>query len=232
MGDARFEDLEPGNMHLRLDLFFETIGDFLAGALQRFFCVVVEAVVRILAHDGAQRGVALGCEIIFVIVHVEHSLGGVGHAPDHDDPDHHRIAELVVDLLLTALEGHRFEADLRGFAVAHRAAEWVVPVKSFALDGAGIFPEEGQHHRFIRTDHGKAAEHEAIHDEEHHAERDPRAAADHKERRRSSGQKRERHEEHEESVDRRHLALFHADILLHLVCHCCSFLSFTDVVSV
>ena len=81
-------------------------------------------------------------------------------------------------------------------------------------------------------DYGEAAEYEAVHDEEHHAERDPRAAADHKERRRSSGQKRERHEEHEESVDRRHLALFHADILLHLVCHCCSFLSFTDVVSV
>ena len=51
-------------------------------------------------------------EIFLIVIHIEHSLGGIGHAPDDRNADLHWVAQTIVDLLAGVVQGHHLERDL------------------------------------------------------------------------------------------------------------------------
>jgi len=69
-------------------------------------------VVWIQPHGVAQGGVGLDGQIIPVVVHVEHGLGGVNHAPDDHDAYLDGIAQQIVYLLLAIIVGDGLQRDL------------------------------------------------------------------------------------------------------------------------
>src|SRR5215471_10953999 len=71
-------------------------------------------IVRIRARDAADRGLALHLHVALVVLDIERGLRGVLDAPHDHGRDLDRIAALVVDLELLAVEVVRAQRDLRG----------------------------------------------------------------------------------------------------------------------
>jgi hypothetical protein len=92
------------------------LGDLVDVAAQRDLGVGVgeglAGVVRIGAGEVPHGGLALRGHVRLEVVDVEHRLGRVFDAPDHHGGDVHRVAALVVDLELVAVQGAGAQADL------------------------------------------------------------------------------------------------------------------------
>src|ERR1043166_2092825 len=61
-------------------------------------------VVGIARRERPHRRLALHLDVVLVVVHLEHRLGGLGDPPDHDRPDLDRVPPGVVHLELGGLE--------------------------------------------------------------------------------------------------------------------------------
>ena len=86
-----------------LDLVLQVLGDRRRVAAQRHLRVVVR-VVGVARGQVAQRRLGLHLDVVVVVVHLEHRFGGVDDAPDDDGGDLDRVAVVVVDLQVRALE--------------------------------------------------------------------------------------------------------------------------------
>ena len=140
-------------------------------------------IVGVDAHHVAQGAVTLQGQVLFVVVYIEHGLGGVGHTPDDGDSDFHRVAQAIVDLLAGVVQGHHLQGDLLAVLLTvslhHRAllnitalaqdrarsrvdgsTEGIDPVEALPLQGADVITEQGQHQRFLGLEDFQAREQE------------------------------------------------------------------------
>jgi hypothetical protein len=92
-------------------LVAERQGHFLDVAAQGDL-VFLAVVVRIATGDVAQSGLALGSDVPFEIVDVEHRLRRILNAPNDDRRDLDRVPTLVVDLQRLAVERAGAQGDL------------------------------------------------------------------------------------------------------------------------
>ena len=93
------------------ELVLQLLRDFVAAAAQRDL-VLLAVVVRVRARDAADRRLALHLHVAFVVLDVERGLRRVVDAPDDHGRDLDRVAALVVDLELLAVEVVRAQRDL------------------------------------------------------------------------------------------------------------------------
>ena len=74
---------------------------------------VVVRVVGVAGGEVAQRRLALDVDVVLVVVHLEHGFGRVDDPPHDDGGDLDRVAIVVVDLEVRALEVADPQRDLR-----------------------------------------------------------------------------------------------------------------------
>ena len=103
VADARFDHLDAGLGQPLLDLLLQVLGDRGGVAAQRHLRLVVR-VVGVAGRQVAQRRLGLHLDVVVVVVHLEDRLGGVDDPPDDDRGDLDRVAVVVVDLEVRALE--------------------------------------------------------------------------------------------------------------------------------
>src|SRR5574337_273082 len=193
VADARLDHLHAGLFQAGLDLVAQVVVDHLAVAAQRRFAVLVR-VVRVALRHLPQRRLALNMHVILVVVDAEHRLGGVQYLPDHHRGDLDRVAVVVVDLQLAALE----------IAYAQRNAllgvERIGPAQPLLAHRAGVPAEQLQHQPLVRRDLEEALQHEGG----DHLQRKAGNHADHVLCRRGD-QHREggRREQHDAEADKR-----------------------------
>ena len=98
----------------------------------------------------------LDLDEVLVVVDLEHRFGGVDHAPHDDRGDLDRVALVVVDLELRALEVADAQRDplLR--------VERVRPAQARRPDRADVVAEELQHLALVRVDDEQAGEEEDV----------------------------------------------------------------------
>ena len=80
-----------------------SFADLVRVGAQRDVALLVR-VVRVRRGQVAERGLALDVDEVLVVVHLEQRLGRVHDPPDDDRRDLDRVAVVVVDLELGALE--------------------------------------------------------------------------------------------------------------------------------
>jgi hypothetical protein len=106
---------------------------------------------------------ALHSHILRILVHVEHRLRRIRHAPHYHRRDLDRVPTLVVHLQLVALEISRPQRN-RQLAIKR-----IGPVKSAFSDCPLVTPKQKQHPRLVRLQREEAKARE--HKEEFHKDR-------------------------------------------------------------
>src|SRR5690606_15797278 len=111
VGDAGFENFKSGFFHFGLEFLANAFGHDCAGTTEAVFVRLAVAggvnsrgyIVRVYTNNIADGAVALQGKVFFVIIHVEHSLGGVDNAPHDGDTDFHGVAQNVIYLLFAVV---------------------------------------------------------------------------------------------------------------------------------
>ena len=178
--DSRFDHFDPGDRQPRIEFVLQPIVDLLAAGTQRHFVGRLVVIVGVLPGQTPQRRIALHADEIlvsghprrqrlallhgdhaafhrnrpdagrFLAVDLEHRFISILHPPYQHEPDHHRIAGLVIHL-------DRLDVEVAG-PVRHffLRVERIHPPKTVVVQRPFVDPEKKHYARLVRLDHHKS----------------------------------------------------------------------------
>src|SRR5690606_13886405 len=117
--------------------------DFVMAGAQRYFGISVEIVVWIHASKSTYRGITLNAHKVFVVVNFKRCLERIANLPYEDHTDLYRVADLVVNLDLLAVEVARPQRD------AFLNEQRINPEETVGFDSSLVVSEKNQHHRTV-----------------------------------------------------------------------------------
>ena len=159
MADPRLDQLDAGAREPLLDLLGQPLRHLGHRAAERQLAFYVRVVRKDRRH-GAEGRLALHVHEVLVVVHLEHGLGRLDDPPDDNRGDLDRVADVVVDLQLAALE----IADPQRHETPH--GERIDPAQARRLDRALVAAEEQDHSRRVGIDDRQAAPADHVEDEQ------------------------------------------------------------------